>query len=199
MDEVATHGSRGANRLRLLEALQHGPARSRTELGRTLGLSRGTVTMLLGELERGVWSSSTRGDDDDAPPRAGRPPLHVSLAASAAFAVGLDLGHGHIAAAVCDLGGGIVADRWRAADVEHEPAVALDLAAGLIAEIVAEADVEPGRIIGVGAGDRGTGRSALPGRSTSRSCRRGATSSWPRSSRRDSACPCASRTTRTPG
>ena len=65
--------------------------------------------------------------------RIGRPPLQVSLAASAAYAVGLDFGHDHIRAAVCDLSGRIVAERLAPASVDGHPHESLDLAQRLAA------------------------------------------------------------------
>ena len=92
-------------------------------------------------------------DDAEGQPRAiGRPPLQVSLARDAAFAIGLDLGHRHVRAAVCDLGGGIVSDRWCATDVDDHPVATLDLARRLTCEALSEADVDASRVIGVGVG-----------------------------------------------
>ena len=51
----------------------------------------------------------------------GRPPLQVSLSATAAYAVGLDFGHSHVRSAVCDLRGTIVGDQWAASDVDDHP------------------------------------------------------------------------------
>jgi predicted ArsR family transcriptional regulator len=104
-----TEGTREANRLRLLEALLGHPASSRADLARRTGLSRATVFALVDELEpAGIVEQRESG----LPRRAGRPPLHVSLAPHAAFAVGLDFGHEHIRVALCDLSGRPVAQDW---------------------------------------------------------------------------------------
>ena len=168
MGEISTNNAKGANRVRLLEALLRHPALSRADLGRSLGLSRATVTSLLSELERAGMVEQHADDGDDHPRAIGRPPLHVSLAPGAAFAVGLDFGHLHVRAAVCDLGGAIVADRWAAADVDDDPVASLDLAQRLALDALAAANADPAHVIGVGVGlaapvDSAPARSTRPG------------------------------------
>ena len=68
---------------------------------------------------------------------AGRPPMQVRLAPRAAFAVGLDFGHRHIRAALCDLSGQPVADDWSEAEVDGAPAASLDLAHELVRGLLA--------------------------------------------------------------
>jgi len=150
-DELPITGARYSNRVRLLQALLRHPARSRAELGRQLGLSRATVTALLNELEQ-VGMVEQQTADEDRPPAIGRPPLQVSLARDAAFAVGLDFGHRHVRSAVCDLHGGIVADQWAATEVDDHPVASLNLAERLTVAALAEARVDRSQVIGVGAG-----------------------------------------------
>ncbi len=147
------HNLRDSSRLRVLELLLRHPARSRAELGRRLGLSRATVTAVLSELERaGMVEQQSEELGDDRRKAIGRPPLHVSLAPDAAFAVGLDFGHRHVRAAVCDLGGTIVAQRWAESDVDERPAESFDLARELAAAALDEAGVASERVIGAGVG-----------------------------------------------
>src|SRR3954469_18970242 len=128
IDEIAP-SARNVNRVRLLQALLHGPGRSRAELGRALGLSRATITAVLLDLERaGMVEQQADGPADDRPRSNGRPPLQVSLAPTAAYAVGLDFGHRHVRAAVCDLGGQIIADEWSAFEVDEDPLGSFELA-----------------------------------------------------------------------
>ena len=153
MSDVLGSGFRESNRLRVLELLLRHPSCSRAELGRRLGLSRATVTAVLTELERaGMVSQQSEELGDDRRKAIGRPPLHVSLAPTAAYAVGLDFGHRHIRAAVCDLGGNIVAQRWIESEVDEQPFASFDQAQVLASEALAEAGVEPGRVIGAGVG-----------------------------------------------
>jgi len=137
----------------MLQALLRHPARSRADLGRSLGLSRATVTALLNELEvAGMVEQQRHEGEDDRPPAIGRPPLQVSLAPGAAFAVGLDFGHRHIRSAVCDLGGRIVGDQWSVAGTDTDPASAFDLAQRLTLAAIKQAGVPQSYVVGVGAG-----------------------------------------------
>jgi predicted NBD/HSP70 family sugar kinase len=144
--------TRNANRVRLLEALLHGPGRSRAELGRALGLSRATITAVLLDLERAGMVEQAADGPEERPRSNGRPPLHVSLAPDAAYAVGLDFGHRHIRAAVCDLGGQIISDRYAAFDVDEAPLEGFELASQLTEEVLEEAQVDTRHVIGVGVG-----------------------------------------------
>src|SRR5262249_962908 len=151
VNDTVGSNTRETNRLRMLETLLRRPARSRGELGRSLGVSRATVTALVSELERaGIVSQQAEGTDERR--AKGRPPLHVSPAAEAAFAVGLDFGQRHIRAAVCDLGGRIVAERWAPIDIDADPVASLDLAARLAEESIEGSGVHGERLIGVGVG-----------------------------------------------
>ena len=72
----------------------------------------------------------------------GRPPLQISLARDAAFAVGLSLGQTHVRAALCDLGGGIVGDPF-VADLDADPSA-------IVVSVIEQAGVATSRVIGVG-------------------------------------------------
>ena len=140
-------GLRESNRLRVLELLLRSPSCSRAELGRRLGLSRATVTSVLSELERaGMVEQQSDGLGEDRRKAIGRPPLQVSLAPDAAYAVGLDIGHRHVRAAVCDLGGTIVAQRWAESEADERPFESFDQAREFAAAAVDEAETE--RVIG---------------------------------------------------
>jgi predicted NBD/HSP70 family sugar kinase/DNA-binding transcriptional ArsR family regulator len=152
VSDILGVSARDTNRLRILEALLRYPARSRGELGRALGLSRATVTAVLSELERAGMVDQQADGSADERRGIGRPPLQVSLASDAAFAVGLDFGHRHIRAAVCDLGGRIVADRSEASAVDQHASASFDAAQRLTTDVLAEAGVDTARVIGVGVG-----------------------------------------------
>jgi predicted NBD/HSP70 family sugar kinase len=139
-----------SNRVRMLQALLRHPARSRADLGRTLGLSRATVTALLTELELAGMVQQHRNEHE--PPAIGRPPLQVSLTPEAAYAVGLDFGHRHVRAAVCDLSGRIVGDQWAANDTDSQPRASFDVAERLTAAAIAEAGVARAHVVGAGVG-----------------------------------------------
>src|SRR5262245_47538573 len=140
MAEKGLLNARQLNRLKVIEALYRQPASSRTEVADYTALSRPTVSMLIEELERA--GIVRQHDADDSRPRGtGRPPVLMSLVPRAAFAVGLDMGHEHVRAAVCDLSGEILADDFSAAEVDHAPTESLDLARELVFGVLNDAGV----------------------------------------------------------
>jgi predicted NBD/HSP70 family sugar kinase len=141
--------ARQMNRLKVIEALYRRPGSSRTEVAEYTGLSRPTVSMLIEELE-GAGIVRQHDADDSRPRGTGRPPVLVSLVPRAAFAVGLDVGHEHVRAAVCDLSGEILADDYSVAEVDHAPTESLDLARELVHGVLRDAGVTPDHVIGVG-------------------------------------------------
>jgi predicted NBD/HSP70 family sugar kinase len=153
-DETGLGGPREVNRLRVIEMLFRNPGSSRTDVGRHTGLSRPTVSTLLDELESaGIVEQHDDPEPENGRPRpAGRPPMQLALAPRAAFAVGLDFGHRHIRAAVCDLSGRRIGDDWSQADVDRAPVASLDLAQELVRGVLEEAKVDRRHVIGVGMG-----------------------------------------------
>src|SRR3954453_2060622 len=140
---------RQMNRLKVIEALYPRPGASRTEVAEDTGLWRPTVSMLIEELE-GAGIVRQHDSDESRPRGTGRPPVLISLVPRAAFAVGLDMGHEHVRAAVCDLSGEILADDWSSAEVDHAPTESLDLARELVHGVLREAGVTADHVIGVG-------------------------------------------------
>ncbi|RKQ92164.1 putative NBD/HSP70 family sugar kinase [Solirubrobacter pauli] len=137
---------REENRFKVLRALYAHPGSTRTELAEHTGLSRPTVSVVADELvQAGLVTQH-----EDSQPRTGRPPVLLSLAPGAAFAVGVDMGHAHVQVAVSDLSGEILGDRRRAIDVDHDPIDSLDLARDLVQETLEATEVTRDRVIGVG-------------------------------------------------
>jgi len=154
---------RDGTKLKILQALLHQPGVSRADLSERVGLSRATVTTLLQELELAGIVQRQADEGVERRRTIGRPPLHVSLAPSAAYAVGVDLAGDHVRAAVCDLGGTIVAAAQTTVDAEDEVEVMLDCATEVTRIALAEAGVDPAKLLGAGVGvaapvdaDRGT-------------------------------------------
>lgn len=143
---------RQTNRLRVIETLYRHPATSRSDLARLTGLSRATISTLVDELGRAGVVTEQAEPDESRPRHTGRPPVLLSLAPGAAFAVGLDFGHEHIRVAVCDLSGQAVVDDWSPAEVDHAPTESLDLAQELVREALRTAGIERDRLLGVGMG-----------------------------------------------
>jgi predicted NBD/HSP70 family sugar kinase len=151
-DDIGLAGTRELNRLRVMQALLRNPGSSRNDVARLTGLSRPTVSTLVDELESAGIVHQHAERDAGRPRPTGRPPMYVSLAPDAAFAVGLDFGHTHIRAGVCDLSGAPIADVFSPAEVDHAPAASLDLARELVLDALREAKVEREHVIGVGMG-----------------------------------------------
>ena len=160
---------RELSRRRIIEALFRRPGSSRTQVGQEAGLSRPTVTAVLDELEdAGIIEQSAEPEDEARPRPTGRPPIQIRLAPRAAFAVGLDFGHRHVRAALCDLSGQPVADAWSEAEVDSAPIASLDLAHELVRGLLETAAADPADVIGVGMGlaapvDAATGTAYVEG------------------------------------
>src|SRR3954466_4236740 len=137
---------RETNRFKVLRALYDHPGSTRTELAEYTGLSRPTVSTVADDLVE----SGLVVQHEDPQPRTGRPPVLLSLASGAAFAVGLDMGHAHVQVAVSDLSGQILGHERSAADVDHDPVESFDLARELVNGALAQAGVSAERVIGVG-------------------------------------------------
>jgi predicted NBD/HSP70 family sugar kinase/biotin operon repressor len=163
---------RERNRRRVLATLRLAGVTSRAELARRTGLSRTTVSSLVGDLVReGIVAERV---DGSLPPGAqgGRPPVLVSLDRRAGAAVGIDFGKTHVTVAVADLGHTVLAEVRRELPSDHGAEEGLDMAAALVDDALARAEVDRGLVLGVGMGlpgpihgDTGTvGSSAiLPG------------------------------------
>lgn len=153
-EEQAAGGSlsalREVNRLRVVDMLRRHGTASRSDLVRLTGLSRTTVTSLLGELQR-------RGlvvEEPEGPPRGGRgrPAALLRLNATAGSALGIDFGHSHLRVAVADLASTVLAERAAELDVDAQAGAALDAAVQLAREVLDEAGVAPHEVVGVGMG-----------------------------------------------
>ena len=162
---------REGNRKRVVDALRERGLASRAELARMTGLSRSTISTIVGDLlEAGL--AGERDGQPSGESHAGRPPVMVALNRSAGLALGLDFGHRHLRVAVSDLSHTVLAETWCEMDVDHSADQGLDTAAEFVERVLDEAGAERERVIGVGMGlpapiDRATGSvqasSILPG------------------------------------
>lgn len=155
-DAADTGGSlerlREANRLRVVEALRRHGSASRSDLVELTGLSRTTITSLIGDLQaRGVIVATNTGSDGPQRSR-GRPPVLLRLAPSAGAALGVAFDHTHVHVAVADLSSTILAERRMEVDVDGSASAALDAAAELIGAVLAEAGIGQGRVLAAGMG-----------------------------------------------
>src|SRR5712671_4603567 len=81
--------------------------RTRAELRELTGLSKPTVQSIVAELKRAGRIDEARSDDravNGTSPN-GRPPERFVLTPEAGLVVGVDIGHGHLRAAVADRSG----------------------------------------------------------------------------------------------
>ena len=203
MEDVPSTGSlealRHRNRQRVVGALARTGLASRADLARSTGLSRTTVSSLVGELlETGLVVEREDVPGTSPTPGGGRPPVLLGLDRSAGAAVGLDLGHGHIRVAVADLSHTVIVDeeldarrrraRPRRARPHLRPRRGLDRAVGL----------QPRRDHRPRHRARRARCGWAPGRSARRrSCPAGRTCRSPRRSRTGSASTCSPTTTPT--
>ena len=144
---------RERNRLRVIDALRTRGAVSRAEIARQTGLSRSTVSSLVGDLQAaGLVVERVAEGVAAAGPQGGRPPVLVALDSSAGAIVGLDFGHDSLRVAVADLSYAILAESYVELEVDTAAQDALDTAARLVSELIDEAGVERGRVLAAGMG-----------------------------------------------
>ena len=94
---------------------------SRADLARSTGLSRSTVTGIVGELLQVgvVQESSTQSS-------GGRPSILLRLKERVRLLVGIEMGASHISTVLTDLQGEFLASRSEAVDVQGKPGLAMD-------------------------------------------------------------------------
>lgn len=124
---------RELSRALVLRQLTDTGPQTQADLVGATGLSRATVTSIVDEL-RADGRATVKVDS--ASRGRGRPPALVQLATDTHVVIGVDFGHAHLAVAVANLGGSILAERHEPMDVHHAPEVSLDRAAALIAELI---------------------------------------------------------------
>ncbi|HTU75100.1 MAG TPA: ROK family transcriptional regulator [Trebonia sp.] len=142
---------RRLGRVRVLEALARTRCLSRGDLMEQTGLARASVGSVVFDLVRAGLVAETPGEAS-AVARTGRPPLMVSLVPTAAYALGVDIGHDHVRAVLTDLVGSPCWDRGNRLPVDHDAAPALATAAALISAALSETGVPREKVLGLGVG-----------------------------------------------
>lgn len=114
---------------------------SRADLVRGTGLSRTTVSSLVGDLIASghIVETADRGRPHKG--GSGRPPLLVALAVQSGGVAGVDIGHGHVRVAVADRGGTVLAEETVTIDVDPDGQAALDHAAQMVHRVLGDAGV----------------------------------------------------------
>lgn len=132
----STSSLRTANLQRVLDVLRVGNdsgtigAFTQAELARVTGLAPATVSNIVREL---VGARLVQTE-----PGSGRRGSAVRLARSAGLVAGVDFGHSHVAVAVGDLTGTVLAEERRPLDTGHAYHEGIDLARRLLAEMTGE-------------------------------------------------------------
>ena len=148
---MALPSGREANRSRVLRELAMLGKTSRAEIARRTGLSRSTVSTIVGELERdGLVIEQQR--DNGAVTGGGRPPTVIALDSGAGVAAGIDFGKRHLAVAVSDLGHTVLAEAWRDMTEDYTAEEGISKAVDLFESTLVEAGAKPADVIGVGIG-----------------------------------------------
>ena len=142
---------RESNRQKVVHALQTLGVASRADLARWTGLSRSTVSSIVGELHaEGLVVDRQEGVREAA--GSGRPPALIALDPSAGFALGIDFGKRHLAVALADLSHEVLAERWTEMADDYEAGEGMERAAELLDRLLEGAGVARESVIGVGMG-----------------------------------------------
>jgi predicted NBD/HSP70 family sugar kinase len=140
---------RDLNRLRIVDTLRTQVTASRADIVTQTGLSRSTVSTLVGDLiDAGVLVE--QADPSWQSGQQGRPPVLLSLNPSAGAAVGVDFDHDKIRVAVSDLSREVLAESVIACDVDHDAIRALDIAADEVRRLLEQAGRPLDAVVGVG-------------------------------------------------
>ena len=119
---------------------------SRAEIARALGVARSTVSDVAGTLlDRGLIREGPQG-----PSRGGRRPVLLEFRDDAAAILGVELGASHVAVALTDLRGRVLAWRNQSHPVRDDPEGTVALMMELMDECLAEANGAGDRLLGVG-------------------------------------------------
>jgi predicted NBD/HSP70 family sugar kinase len=156
---------RATNRAAVVDVLRRAGSATRAELMARTGLSRATVSSLVGELQaRGLVSEDRRVRASGS----GRPSSVLSLNRSAGLAIAVDVGVRHVGVAVGDLSRRVLAERWVPLPHGHSADTGVSLVLRCIEETMAEVDECPEQVVGAAVGIAApiapqSGRMLVPG------------------------------------
>jgi predicted NBD/HSP70 family sugar kinase len=147
----------------IFQLLRDGKARTRAELAGTTGLARSTVAARIDAL----ISSGLVGPAGEATSSGGRPPSRFAFNPAARVVLAVDVGATHVALAVTDLGGSVLAERRMDQQVADGPEKVLGLVVREAAKLLASASRVVADLAGVGIGlpgpvEHDTGRPVKP-------------------------------------
>lgn len=136
---------RATNRASIVDVLRRRGHATQADIIRSTGLSRSTVSSVLGELDaRGLLTEQV---DHDAPARGRRPTL-IGLNRNAGLGIGIDIGARHLAVAIGDMSRAVHGERWwTSADGSG---FGVDALVARIRRTMREAQADPDLILGAG-------------------------------------------------
>jgi predicted NBD/HSP70 family sugar kinase len=158
------------NRQRVIEVLRAQARISQADIARATGLSRTTVSTLIGELKVAGLVSDV--PERGSQPSGGRPAVQLVFENREQVVAGIDFGHSHVAVAIADRAHNVLGEVRGDMDVKHQARQALDSAALMFGELRYKLGVELKNVIGAGIGipgpvDRARGKAGsstiLPG------------------------------------
>lgn len=136
---------RAANRARVVDILRRSGSATRADLITGTGLSRATVSSLIGELaDRGLVSEHVQAAGESP----GRPPTRLALNRAAGLAIAVDIGVRHVAVAVGDLSRSVLAERWVSVPHGHSAERGMHIVMRSIETTLAEAEADRDQIVG---------------------------------------------------
>jgi predicted NBD/HSP70 family sugar kinase/biotin operon repressor len=141
---------RSSNLRAITALLGSGGPQSRADLARGSGLSRTTVSSLVTELLANGLVVETEDRGTPYKGGSGRPPLLVALAIRPGGVAGVDIGHGHVRAAVSDRSATILSEVETQTDADPHGNATLDIAADLLRRAATAADVPVSDLLTVG-------------------------------------------------
>lgn len=142
---------RQSHEQRVLAALRTKGAMSRAALGERTGLSRATLSAIVRDLLQHNALIEVRTEDEPQRSR-GRPVTQLALNPAGGVALGLDLGHRRVYAAIANVAHEIVASASESCAERTPWARRLDIAVRLVQELVEQSDLTLDALGGVGVG-----------------------------------------------
>ncbi|MGW8375145.1 ROK family transcriptional regulator [Streptomyces sp. ODS28] len=160
-NQSALRQLRQSNVERVLALLRAGGPRSRAEIGELTGLSRTTLSGIVGGLlEDGVL---VEGPEPRPSGGRGRPVQRLSLNPRSAQAIGIEIGRERIYAVLADAAHEVTASGGRTCPARADVRTRARAAADAVRELAEEGGIDLGAVAGIGLGTPGPGETAEHG------------------------------------
>jgi predicted NBD/HSP70 family sugar kinase len=143
---------RELNRRRVVEVLRRRGVASRADIARETGLSRTTVSTIVGAMQREGLVAERPAAVAPRGPEGGRPPVMLSFDPRVGALAGIDFGHDRVRVALGDLGYAVLAEEELDIGVDLGAEEALDAAAGALDRLLEETGMPADRLLGAGVG-----------------------------------------------